>query len=238
MGTGKLFGRSLNGKYTLALNRLAQVKTPKIDAARSKREQGQRVPPRTQATRTPCSLLSEVAKEARKDCVSSRGSGRTDEDTSKRKEKKRRGQVADDKITQQDDDDNTSLIVAVGVSILLVGAGIAIHKRKAARSNRGGLKPTPDSSLGDLSCGDNRVASAKKGKLIQVILCRSPHQNLTKWLFGKYHTQALSKLPRTCATLRGRVRHLRLFVILQLRLYVELSRKTHYLRLVLYTMLL
>ena len=132
-GTGKLFGKSLSGNATKALNRLAQnIKTPKIDAARAKRAQGQTVPPRKQAAKTPCSQLSDAGKAARKDCVvsSGGGGGRSKSEGSS----SRRSSVASGKNkSSEGDGDNTVMIAAAaGVGLLLIGAGVVIHKKKKA----------------------------------------------------------------------------------------------------------
>ena len=128
-GTGKLFGKSLSGNATKALNRLAQnVKTVKIDAARAKRAQGQTVAPRRQAAKTPCSQLSDEAKAARKDCVvSGGGSGSKTKGTGKP-----RSSVAGekDKSSGEDGDNTVMIAAAAGVSLLLIGAGVVIYKKK------------------------------------------------------------------------------------------------------------
>jgi len=132
-GTGKLFGKSLSGNATKALNRLAQnVKTRKIDAARAKRAQGQTVPPRRQAAKTPCSQLSDVAKAARKDCVvSGGGSGRGSKTEGTGKS---RSSVAGegDQSSGEDGDNTVMIAAAAGVGLLLIGAGVVIYKKKKA----------------------------------------------------------------------------------------------------------
>jgi hypothetical protein len=130
-GTRKLFGKSLSGKNTLALDRLAKnIKTPKIDAARAKRAAGQSVPSRTSAATTPCSQLSAKAQEARKDCVSpkkspsSSGSSKTS-GGSKSTTKTAGGD------TKAPEEDNTLLYASIaGVSALVIGVGVVMYKKK------------------------------------------------------------------------------------------------------------
>ena len=127
-GTGKLFGKSLSGNATKALDRLAQnIKTTKIDAARAKRAQGQTVPPRTQAARTPCSQLSDAAKAARKDCTVSGGSKSSNTGRS-------RSSVAEEKSPSSGEEGDNALMIAAaaGAGLLLIGAGVVIYKKKKA----------------------------------------------------------------------------------------------------------
>jgi len=127
-GTGKLFGKSLSGKNAMALNRLAQnIKTPKIDAARSKRAAGQSVPSKSRAAVTPCSQLSPEAQKARKDCVVSSGAttGKT------QKKQPTNTQTAGGDSTTGEPEDNTTLIVGVaGASVLLIGIGVMVYKKR------------------------------------------------------------------------------------------------------------
>jgi hypothetical protein len=69
-GTNKLFGKTISdAKARMALDRLAaNIKTPKIDAARAKRAAGTPPASREVAARTPCNQLSDTAAAARKDC--------------------------------------------------------------------------------------------------------------------------------------------------------------------------
>ena len=135
-GTGKLFGKSLSGNATKALNRLAQnIKTRKIDAARTKRAQGQTVPSRREAATTPCNQLSPTAQAARKDCVVSGGGSGGGSSSRSQTEgtSKSKSSVASDKDKPSEDDDNTVMIAAAaGVGLLLIGAGVVIYKKKKA----------------------------------------------------------------------------------------------------------
>lgn len=130
-GTRKLFGKSLSGKNTLALDRLAKnIKTPKIDAARAKRAAGQTVPSRTSAATTPCSQLSPKAQEARKDCVSPSGSK-----SSSGSSKTSGGSKSNTKVaggdSKAEEEDNTLLYASIaGVSALVIGVGVVMYKKK------------------------------------------------------------------------------------------------------------
>lgn len=68
-GTNKLFGKNLSGNARIALDRLAaNITTPKIKAARDAKAAGTPPASTTGPVKTPCNMLSDVARAARSDC--------------------------------------------------------------------------------------------------------------------------------------------------------------------------
>ena len=73
-GTNKLFGKSLSGNARIALDRLAaNITTPKIKAARDAKAAGNPPAPKAGPVKTPCNMLSDVARAARSDCPKTGG---------------------------------------------------------------------------------------------------------------------------------------------------------------------